>query len=529
MSNIGTILKRKLSYLGFSPSSNCSCNKLAKEMDEKGPNWCTKNIEYLLEKIKENAKRKKTPFIKWIVKKLILSATHESLIMDLKSIFEKIYVINIPARKMRLEQFNNSLPKDWPFKTPEVFNAIHGRLCNPPEWWKAGRGAWGCYRSHYTIIEQCLNQGIKSVLLLEDDALCEQDFLSQVTEFFQNVPNNWEMVYLGGQHLKVNAQPPEKVNDLVFKPYNVNRTHAYGLQGQGLLKVYKHLSSKDWISAHHIDHHLGRLHQSKKIKVYCPNKWLIGQNENRSDISGKEFDEPRFWPAAETLDPIEIKKETFILVTGIHSSGTSCLTGILYHLGIHLGNKFIGYYGNNPEKECGFEAVELSRICDLAIKFPSCSLRMPKEKIYSQLKSWITEKKKEASNQGKLAGGKHPLLCALSNQIMNITGQSLKVINIERDIEESIKSLQVREPRHNPEMIETHQRWLYKNKLELLSKLPLENIHTLTFDNLIKDTPTEVKKIISFLNINPTTEQIEKAITSIQKDKKHQNFGDTNV
>ncbi|MGB7323991.1 MAG: hypothetical protein WBD31_03910, partial [Rubripirellula sp.] len=42
----------------------------------------------------------------------------------------------------------------WPFPEPERFAAIDGRRVATPPQWRAGNGAWGCYRSHLLILEK---------------------------------------------------------------------------------------------------------------------------------------------------------------------------------------------------------------------------------------------------------------------------------------------------------------------------------------------------------------------------------------
>lgn len=78
---------------------------------------------------------------------------------------------------------------------------------------------------------------MNSILLLEDDAVFNKRFTEKVTSFFNAVPNDWGIVYLGGQHLFVKASPPQVINEHVLSPYNINRTHAFGLRGQALKKV----------------------------------------------------------------------------------------------------------------------------------------------------------------------------------------------------------------------------------------------------------------------------------------------------
>ena len=80
--------------------------------------------------------------------------------------------------------------------------------------------------------------------------------------------------------------------------------------------------------------------------------------------------------ATSTSQPIEpCTTDPFALVLGLHSSGSSAMAGVVHHLGVHLGTNMGGFYGNDPEKSCGFEELELVRLCEEIIPFPSLSVR----------------------------------------------------------------------------------------------------------------------------------------------------------
>ena len=203
--------------------------------------------------------------------------------------FERVYCVNVERRADRWESFVRGLPEDWPFKPVERFDAVDGSRVMPPAWWLRGcAGAWGCYRSHLRLIEGCLSEGVQSVLIFEDDAVFREDFTERWQQYIEKVPNTWELLYLGGQHLKLRRQKPEKINEQVNVPYNVNRTHAYAVQGSGIQKLYSHLNDvQNWMGLDHFDHHIGRLIQRKAIETYCPNEWLVGQSNIVSDITGR--------------------------------------------------------------------------------------------------------------------------------------------------------------------------------------------------------------------------------------------------
>ena len=198
--------------------------------------------------------------------------------------FEKAFVINLPFKTDRLEIFQKSVPKC--FGDVEVWPAVHGDSIRHPDWWHSGAGAWGCYRSHLQILEYCYQRQIESYVVFEDDAIFKPDSDESTRRFFDSLPADWEMAYLGGQLLHEIQHPPRRVNAEVMIPYNVNRTHCFSVHRRGYERLYRHLFAIPFEKHDHIDHHLGRLHESGSCKVYCPSKWIVGQDGGRSNISG---------------------------------------------------------------------------------------------------------------------------------------------------------------------------------------------------------------------------------------------------
>jgi len=70
----GTQLKRLLSKVGIKATPNCSCNARAKKMDEMGIEWCEQNITEIVGWLKEEATKRKLPFLAYPTKILIQRA-----------------------------------------------------------------------------------------------------------------------------------------------------------------------------------------------------------------------------------------------------------------------------------------------------------------------------------------------------------------------------------------------------------------------------------------------------------------------
>jgi hypothetical protein len=216
---------------------------------------------------------------------------------------EKAFVINLLHHEDRLESFRKetaSLPELNGFPEIEVWPAIHGDTCQPPELWKAGGGAWGCYKSHLNILEYCMNHHISSYIVFEDDARLAKDFIVTFQNVMNNLPEDWEQLYLGGDLMHHFSHPPVKVNDYVYRPYNVNRTHCFAVSRAGMLPIYQHISNLPFSDTEHVDHHLGRWHELPTSKVYCSHKWVVGQHGFQSAISGNN-DPVQFYISPEKL------------------------------------------------------------------------------------------------------------------------------------------------------------------------------------------------------------------------------------
>lgn len=74
----GTELKKLLSKIGIQATPNCSCNKRAALMDTNGIEWCENNIDTIVGWLREEASKRKLPFIdaagKLLVKRAISNA-----------------------------------------------------------------------------------------------------------------------------------------------------------------------------------------------------------------------------------------------------------------------------------------------------------------------------------------------------------------------------------------------------------------------------------------------------------------------
>lgn len=209
----------------------------------------------------------------------VTCSTCVPLTIDLKTVFDRVILISLKKRHDRRVKFCEQLvKKGWPFQQPQLFDAVDGSIVPSPVGWQAGGGTWGCLASHRRVLEQAIMDDVKSILVLEDDAYPVDDF-ERCAEFFAAVPEDWQMLMLGGQHIR----RPDRVDKGVVQCLNTQRTHAYAVRGQMLRDLYALWSSGRSVT--HADHILGTFQQN--YIVYAPDPFLFGQAEGKSDISGQ--------------------------------------------------------------------------------------------------------------------------------------------------------------------------------------------------------------------------------------------------
>jgi len=433
----------------------------------------------------------------------------------LENAFEEVYVINMPRRTDRWEQFLRRLPEDWPFKKPVRYEALDGGVVSPPPWWNGGNGAWGCYKTHLRILEDCMNRDVSSVLILEDDAVCVEGFREKVERFWEHLPKDWEMVYLGGQHIQENLRLPRRLNEWVYQPFNVNRCHCYGFRGRRILeRAYQHLHDfGSWNVAHHIDHYLGELHKIMEHGLYVPREWLVAQSDGQSDICGDMLELRLFPSSDETVYPVVDSHG--VVIMGTYFSGINTLAGAMQQMGLFLGSEL----GDQKEANVPlfFEDAYLGEICRSCFSEPWLIEQVPFLDRTNHLRRWAGIQCREKPKQTRYFCGKHPILSLMGKELMEAWNNP-KVICTDRPDDESYKSMQTMPWGWHPTAAK-HSFEMLRNAREAFFTEEQPDLLRFDYDQLKSDPRATVLKICNFLGIHPPREQRERAIAFIKKHK----------
>ena len=204
----------------------------------------------------------------------------------------------------------------------------------------------------------------------------------------------------------------------------------------------------------------------------------------------------------------------FVAVIGLHRSGSSCLAGVLHNLGVHMGEMLTGY-----EPTGGFEAAELIRLCEAAYPFPRTEPALPQTTIVAELRRYVTKVCTAAADRGsQLAGGKYPQLCAMGAALQHACGGQLRLVHIDRPLEESVASLRERSRKETGFLaagdaeVEQLQRWLWHEKQELLREVPHVDV---AFAELLATPRREIERVASWLEITPSEQAIARAVAHV--------------
>lgn len=221
--------------------------------------------------------------------------------LNLLDYFDAVFCINLDARPERWELFEKRI-QDAKLSGYERYSGIDGKICPAPAWWKSGDGAWGCMMSHLRICQDALAKKLNNYLVFEDDVVFCENFIPRFKKTMRDVSslkNKWDLLYLGGQHLYVESARPYPYKENLVKCYNINRTHAFAVNGPIMKKFSQHvIHAPDYINwkgdpkwPPHIDHQLGILHP--QVVTIAAKDWLCGQSAGVSNVSNKQL--PEHW------------------------------------------------------------------------------------------------------------------------------------------------------------------------------------------------------------------------------------------
>lgn len=183
--------------------------------------------------------------------------------MAFNDYFRNPLVINLDKRLDRLEQFD---------KQAKSLGIIYERL----QAVEASDACFGCKLSHMAALSKYDSQ---VTFVFEDDAMFVDDFQNQFELAMANVPDDWDMLYLGAHLLK-----KEPYNQYWVRSLECSSTHAYAVRNGLAKRLIKQAMAMDG----HTDVAFAALHG--EIKAYAARPTLVYQGASYSDLQKVDVD-----------------------------------------------------------------------------------------------------------------------------------------------------------------------------------------------------------------------------------------------
>ena len=204
--------------------------------------------------------------------------------MKLTDFFEKTYCVNLDRRPDRwsesLDEFNK-----FNLTSIERVSAVDGKTTHIQlKNRNTNTSEIALVMTNITIIQNAKKEGLKSILILEDDVEFT-DEVNNISEYFKFLPEDWDMIYFGGNHnTHMRVHPPKIINEKVCKLHQTYSTHCVGIKETAYDIILDNL--KDLMKQ--LDVVYSDL--QKRLNVYSFYPMIATQRVGFSDIQDKTVD-----------------------------------------------------------------------------------------------------------------------------------------------------------------------------------------------------------------------------------------------
>ena len=203
---------------------------------------------------------------------------------NLTNLFDKTYCVNLDRRKERWEECLTEFSK-WDIKEVQRISAVDGNDLDITQYnTKLNPGELGLVLTNIEIIKKAKKQNLSSILILEDDVIFT-DEIKNISDYFDLLPTDWDMIYFGGNHnTHMGVKAPQIINDKVSKLHNTYTTHCIGIKNNMfdvLLSILPKLNGP-------LDVEYAKLQKIFNIYSFYPA--IAKQRVGFSDIQNKTLD-----------------------------------------------------------------------------------------------------------------------------------------------------------------------------------------------------------------------------------------------
>jgi glycosyl transferase family 25 len=189
--------------------------------------------------------------------------------------FDAIYLINLDRRPERLDKALKQLEAHG-IDNVLRFPAIDGNTLEKHPTLNAGQ--LGCTVSHLLILHHAKDNNFKRILIFEDDIVLGDDFNQVLNQAIDELPEDWCMFYMGGNHFK----GVENYSDALVKLKGTLTTHAIAINQTFFDKAIETISPL----MHVIDVYYMVMHE--QYACFCTSPKIVFQAEGYSDLECRQ-------------------------------------------------------------------------------------------------------------------------------------------------------------------------------------------------------------------------------------------------
>ena len=189
------------------------------------------------------------------------------------SLFPLTICINLDRRPERWQRVQHAFAAHG-IQPVRRFSASDGNEIALPNTWTHSPGAFGCLDSHVRVVREARDAGASSVLIFEDDAVLDPQFKEKFAMFAEELPDDWDMLFLGALH----KDEPVRVSEHIARITKANSTFAYVIRNT-VFDAFIELNSR---AEHVLDMNNYRLQERFHCYCFMPN--LVWVEPEYSDV-----------------------------------------------------------------------------------------------------------------------------------------------------------------------------------------------------------------------------------------------------
>ncbi len=191
-------------------------------------------------------------------------------------LFPSKVCINLDRRPERWQRIQRAFTAHG-IESVQRFSATDGNDVALPHDWIHSAGAYGCLLSHVQVVREARDAGAASVLIFEDDVVFDPQFKEKFASFIQELPADWDMLFLGALH----KDEPVVVSEHVARITKANSTFAYAIRNT-VFDAFIDLNSR---AEHVLDMNSYVLQERFNCYCFMPN--LVWVESEYSDVQNR--------------------------------------------------------------------------------------------------------------------------------------------------------------------------------------------------------------------------------------------------